>query len=336
MPHPDYAFRDISEYVRFGTASDRYATWRGQIYTSQWDDAVKMRTKKFGKNTFREETVPVASTEEYFEHFGIVELDFTFYNPLIKEDGEPSGSFFTVLQYAKHAPANARFLLKAPQLYSARKFYRGKWVGNDNYLNVQGMNERFVEPALELLDERLTGVLFQQEYTRKADAPSPDENIAELDAFFADVIQNTQFHLEIRSPHLHGDGYHDWLRSRGLGYVLSHSTWQKPLHTQWKQAGKAPSAANGETVVRLLTPLTKKYNEAYALTHPFDKAVPEIADSAGGQAMVQDSVALIQDAIDSHKTINMIANNRAWGNAPDLTKEIVERLRERDVIATPN
>ena len=50
----------------------------------------------------------------------------------------------------------------------------------------------------------------------------------------------------------------------------------------------------------------------------------EIADSAGDQAMVQDSVALIQSAI---------ANNRAWGNAPDLTREIVKRLKDREEFA---
>lgn len=61
----------------------------------------------------------------------------------------------------------------------------------------------------------------------------------------------------------------------------------------------------------MLTPLNKRYPGAFALTYPFDKPVPEIAESAEGQRMVEDTAALIQDAVQSHKTINVIANNRA-------------------------
>lgn len=83
---------------------------------------------------------------------------------------------------------------------------------------------------------------------------------------------------------------------------------------------------NGESVVRLLTPLKMRYKDAYALTHPFDKPVPEIAESEEGQAMIDDAAALIMDAISQHKTVNMVLNNRAYGNAPDLGPEIASRL----------
>ena len=90
--------------------------------------------------------------------------------------------------------------------------------------------------------------------------------------------------------------------------------------------GKRFTAVNGEAVVRLLTPLTLTYPQAYDLTQPFDKVVREIANSVEGQAMVNDAVALIEVALEHHKVVNMVLINRAYGNAPDIGREIASRL----------
>ena len=85
-----YDFRDLHPRLRFGTASDRYAGWIGQIYPEESASAVKSRTRRLGGRTFTERQLPVASVRHYFEHFDVLELDFTFYRPLLEEDGEPS------------------------------------------------------------------------------------------------------------------------------------------------------------------------------------------------------------------------------------------------------
>lgn len=326
-----YAFRGLFPFVRFGTASDRYAGWIGQIYPEHYAKAVKVRKRKLGAHTFEERTLPISSVRDYFEHFEVLELDFTFYRPLLDAEGRPTNNLFVLEQYADHAPPEARFLLKAPQTFFARKLRRsreGKVVYEENpsFLDAEGAAKQFLEPARSLLGERLAGVLFEQEYQRRAESPDPMENIAELDGFFRELPGDVQAHLELRSPHLLVPPYFDWLADRGLGFVFSHWTWLPPLREQWRRCGERFTAADGTVVARLLTPLRMPYAEAYALAYPFDRPVPELSETKQARDMVLDAVALALRAEAHGAVLHLIANNRAWGNAPALVQTIAIRL----------
>jgi uncharacterized protein YecE (DUF72 family) len=37
--------------------------------------------------------MPVDSVGEYFEHFPVLEIDFTFYRPLLDQDNDPTQNF---------------------------------------------------------------------------------------------------------------------------------------------------------------------------------------------------------------------------------------------------
>jgi len=326
-----YAFRGLLPYLRFGTASDRYAGWIGQIYPEHYAKAVKTRKRKLGGQTFEERTVPIASVGDYFEHFDVLELDFTFYRPLLDAEGRPTNNLFVLEQYADQAPADARFLLKAPQTFFARKLRRSRdgkvvYEKNPSFLDAGGVTRQFIEPARTLLGDRLSGLLFEQEYQRRAESPDPLENIAELDGFFRALPGDVQAHLELRSAHLLVPPYFDWLADRGLGFVFSHWTWLPPLREQWRLCGARFTAADGTAVARLLTPLRMPYAEAYALAYPFDRAVPALSETKQARDMVLDAVALALQAEARGAVLHLIANNRAWGNAPALAQAIAFRL----------
>lgn len=330
-----FLFRDLHPGVRFGSASDRYAGWIGQIYPRDLEDRVSSRRRKLGGKTYEERTVPVDSVEAYFEHFEVLEIDFTFYRSLIDPDGSPTTNFFALERYAECAPAHARFLLKAPQAYFARKIRRSSngrpsYVTNPDFLAVEAYLASFHRPAAEILGDRLSGILFEQEYQRVSDSPDPSANVAELDEFFSEFPAGVQPHLEIRSPHLLVPEYFDWLADRGLGFAFSHWTWLPPLRKQWRMCGERFTASNGEAVARLLTPLDMPYADAYALTHPFDKPVPEITESRQARNMVLDTTALALQAESAGNVLNVIANNRAWGNAPSLAREIALRILDEE------
>ena len=70
------------------------------------------------------------------------------------------------------------------------------------------------------------------------------------------------------------------------------------------------------------------YADAYAVAHPFDRVVPELTDAPGASTMIDEAVALCFKAMENETTIDLITNNRAWGNAPELAKEIARRLLE--------
>lgn len=325
-----YDVRRVHPRVRFGTASDRYAGWIGQIYPEdRYADAVTTRKRKLGGQQFDEGKVPVESVADYFEHFSVLEIDFTFYRPLLDADGEPaSSSFFPLQKYAEHAPEGAVFLLKAPQAYFARTLRRGgDFVDNPDFLDVEGYAERFHEPAQKLLGDRLGGVIFQQEYQRVGDSPSSEENVEALDEFFRQLpADGPQAHLELRSEHLLTEGYFDWLAERGLGHVFSHWTWLPPIREQWAKCGERFTAADDSAVCRLLTPRNTKYADAYAQAHPFDKPVPELSETGQARDMVLDATALVFQAEQQNALLNLVCNNRAWGNAPDLARTIAGRV----------
>mgnify|MGYP007038638275 FL=1 len=86
------------------------------------------------------------------------------------------------------------------------------------------------------------------------------------------------------------------------------------------------TAANGQVVARLLTPRDMKYAEAYATAHPFEAPVPELSETQQARDMVLDTTALAYRAEAQNALLNAIANNRAWGNAPDLTRTIAHRI----------
>ena len=83
-----------------GTASDRYAGWIGQIYSAgRYEKGVTRRSHKVGDKTFNEETLPVESVAEYFEHFPLLEIDYTFYRPLLKSGANPTQNFHVLKKY---------------------------------------------------------------------------------------------------------------------------------------------------------------------------------------------------------------------------------------------
>lgn len=331
-----YDFRSVHPNVRFGTASDRYAGWLGQIYPeARYADQISSRKRNLRGTTYEERTLPVASARDYFEHFGVLELDFTFYRPLHDDEGEPTNNLFVLAKYADHAPDDAAFLLKAPQMFFARTLRRSRdgktrYVDNPDFLDAEAYVAQFHEPALDLLGDRLAGILFQQEYQRVADSPHPDENVEALDAFFGRIPNAPQAHIELRSEHLLTDAYFDWLADRELGFIFSHWTWLPAIRRQWQMCGERFTAADDTVVARLLTPRNVKYAEAYAAAYPFDQPAPELADTEQAHDMVLDATALAYQAEAQNALLNLIANNRAWGNAPELARTIAHRILDEE------
>lgn len=284
---------------------------------------------------YKERLVPVHSTEHYFRHFGVVELDFIFYTPLLNADGKPTGSFKTLEEYTDHAPPEARFFLKAPQAFTARilrKSQGGKTTCEENptYLNVEGYVRQFYDPARELLGDRLAGLIFEQEYQRVGGSQPVKEFVGNLDRFFRSIPGDVQHHLEIRSPHLLKEPYFAWLETCGLGFVYSHWSFLPALREQWQLSGGRFTAADGNVVVRLLTPLEMRYDDAYESAFPFDKPAPGLSETGGAKRMVLDTTALVFQGMRHDVMVNVITNNRAWGSAPDLAQTVARRVLQEE------
>jgi len=64
--------------------------------------------------------------EEYFEHFPVLEIDFTFYRPILDQNGSPTQNYQVLKSYALHLQEGDRVILKVPQMITAQKINRGE------------------------------------------------------------------------------------------------------------------------------------------------------------------------------------------------------------------
>ncbi|MBF0495028.1 MAG: hypothetical protein HQK58_00405 [Deltaproteobacteria bacterium] len=118
-----FIFCDLNPGVSLGTASDRYAGWLGQIYSeARYQSQITSRTKKIGGQSLIERVLPISSAAEYFKHFSVLEVDFTFYGWLADLHDQPSPTFRTLNLYKEYLAPGDRLLLKVPQAVFARKF----------------------------------------------------------------------------------------------------------------------------------------------------------------------------------------------------------------------
>jgi len=320
----EYRFRDLHEGLLMGTASDRYAGWIGQIYSPEkYEGKITKRSATIGGKHFQELVLPIESVREYFEHFSVLELDFTFYRPLLEKDGTPTSNYFVLQNYRKNLVPGNRLILKAPQIVSARRLRRqGKFVENPDYLNPEIFVNQFYDPALDMADAFIDGIIFEQEYQAKGDRAAQDEFANGWDKFLADIPDDSRYHLEIRTASLLNKPFFKVLESQGVGQVLSHWTWLPSLMKQFRLNEGKVLNSGGDCVIRLMTPLRVNYQESYRRAFPFDKMVEGMMSSR----MIEETIEITRMVISHGDRVYLIINNRAGGNAPRIASEISERF----------
>lgn len=317
-----YKFRDLHPQVFFGTASDRYAGWLGQIYTpDNYEGRITRRGKNLEKHSYVEEVLPLDSVVEYFDHFPVLEIDFTFYRLLLDAQGRPTSNYQLLKNYKGYLEADDRLILKVPQALMARKIRQSKnYLPNADYLNPDIFVRQFYEPANDILGANLRGFIFEQEYQRKQDQKPVEQIANELDGFFRAIPADRRYHLEIRTPVYLEEPVFEVLAKHGLGQIFSHWTWLPPLKQQFEKSGGRILNSKKDCVIRLLTPIGRRYDETYARAYPFDKLV----DGLLQPKMVEETVNLVRSCLAQDALVYLIINNRAGGNAPMIARNVAE------------
>jgi hypothetical protein len=80
--------------------------------------------------------------------------------------------------------------------------------------------------------------------------------------------------------------------------------------------------SGSQSVIRLMTPLGMRYEDAYAKAYPFDRVVEGMLQPE----MLLGAVEIVKSAIEKGVRVNLIINNRAGGNAPMIAHIITEKL----------
>jgi uncharacterized protein YecE (DUF72 family) len=319
-----YCFRGLYPQILVGTASDRYAGWIGQIYSEElYKDRISGRTHKVGGKSFREKVLPVDSLREYFAHFPVLEIDYTFYQLLLDPNGSPTQSFRVLKNYLQHMTSGDSVILKVPQAVFAQKIRRdGHYVPNETYLNPGVFTRQFYVPASDLLGSHLTGLIFEQEYQRKDERLSPPKLARALAEFFGAIPEDQRYHVELRTESYLNAEMFTVFKEFGIGQVLSHWTWLPPLPTQFGKSGGCFFNSGRQAIIRLMTPLGTRYEDAYAQAFPFNQLVEGMLQPR----MIEDTAELMREGTRQKVTVNVIINNRAGGNAPRIAQLAAERF----------
>jgi len=319
-----FQFRGLRPDLSIGMASDRYAGWIGQVYSEgRYTKEMKPRTHKVGGKSFTEEVLPVESVEEYFEHFPILEIDYTFYRPLLDKGGKPTPNYFTLKQYRQYLRKDDQLILKVPQVIFARRIRQGgKFVENEAYLNPEIFTHQFYNPAIEILGPHLSGFIFEQEYQPKKERVEAEKMAESLDSFFKAVPKDRRYHIELRTEAYLSEPVFAVLDKHGVGLVYSHWTWLPPLSKQFSKTKGRFFNVEGDVMIRLITPLRMNYEDPYAKAFPFDRMV----DGMMNPEMIDDVIEIILVGIQQRKRMRLIVNNRAGGNAPMIARQTAKRL----------
>jgi len=320
----NFNFRDLHPDLFLGTASDRYAGWIGQIYSKEkYDQRISRRPKVIKGKTFSEETLPVDSLEEYFEHFSILEIDYTFYRLLTDDKGKPTQNYFLLKKYGSFLTDQDYLFLKVPQTITARKVHQGReFVTNETYLDPVIFTGRFYQPAVELLGPKIRGFVFEQEYHRQQERIPVPEMASSLDQFFNAIPQDDRYHLELRTESYLQEPVLEVMGKYGVGQILSHWTWLPPLEKQFQKSGERFLNSGGKALIRLMTPLGLRYEDAYEKAFPFDRMIEGMLQPR----MIVDTVRLMHTGLDRNIQMHIIINNRSGGNAPLIARQIAEQF----------
>ncbi len=300
-----------------GTASDRYIGWTGQIYHKDYGKGIHRRSKKVRDQTFEEHVLPVSSVAEYFEHFEVLEIDYTFYGLLLDRERKRTDIYKTLVSYSKYISYGNNLILKAPQVITAKMFFKEKnYIKNENYLNSHLFKDHFFDPCLEILGDNLLGIIFEQEYHPKDQRMSFDQVVSEWNLFFQEIPVFEGYHIEFRTYNYITTDLLNLLRKFGIGVVLSHWTWLPSLRKQFKDLNEEVYNKEGLQVIRLMTPRNVKYEDAYIKAFPFNELKEDLMDPR----MIDDTVYVTKRILSQGKRACVIINNRAGGNAPELAR----------------
>jgi hypothetical protein len=175
-----------------------------------------------------------------------------------------------------------------------------------------------------LLGPNLKGIIFEQEYQRLSERTGPVELATLLDRFFSAIPRDNKYHVELRTEAYLSKPVIDVLRKHGAGVILSHWTWLPALRMQFAKAGNRFITAGRQAVIRLMTPIGTRYEDAYAKAFPFDRLIEEMIQPG----MIPQTAGLMWEALSNNVELNIIINNRAAGNAPLLAQRIIGEFVE--------
>lgn len=193
-------------YLRIGTCSWKYDSWKGLVYDPD---------KMYG---------PYDYLLDYAKYFNTVEIDQWFWSLFPKGAKLPDSEM--VRSYADSVPDDFLFTVKVPNSITLTHYYAKQPAASKMYANRPNpyfldveLLKRFLD-TLEPMKDKLGPVMFQFEYLNKKKMSSKEVFLEQLKKFFERAPKGFDYAIETRNPNYLAEDLFDFLRKRGLGFVM--------------------------------------------------------------------------------------------------------------------
>jgi uncharacterized protein YecE (DUF72 family) len=187
---------------------------------------------------------------------------------------------------------------------------------NPGFLDPDAFARHVDDAVREAFDDRLGAYVVEIPPT--PDRPDETRFLAALERFLGHVRAPERLAIEVRDARLLGPRYRDLLAAAGASHVYVFWTRMPSLARQLELVPLGTHASR--TVVRLMLPHGRGYEQRRAELAPFDRLVdPQ-------PTMRDDVVRIAAEAGDLGLPTFIIANNKAEGSAPLTLIALAERL----------
>lgn len=224
----------LRPYLKIGTCSWKYPSWKGLIYDAD---------KPYRPDDF---------LADYAKKLTTVEVDQWFWSLFPGAVRLPD--IGTVKSYAESVPDDFLFSVKAPNALTLTHFYAKQPRGaaafagkpNEHFLSLD-LLRKFLK-TLEPLGTKLGPVMFQFEYLNKQKMPSAAEFMERFGAFIDKAPKGFSYALETRNPNYLSPALFEFLAARKIGFVYLDGYYMPPIGQVFEKF--APATASFQ-VVRL-------------------------------------------------------------------------------------
>lgn len=208
---------EIEPYIRIGTCSWKYSSWKGLLYEEQ--------------NQYR----PQDYLRDYAQSLNSVEVDQWFWSLFPGQVRLPDPR--TVKQYSEAVPERFVFTVKAPNALTLTHFYARQPPAYASFAGA--VNPHFLDAALlrNFLDrlapfgQKLGPVMFQFEYLNRIKMASKEAFFDRFRHFISAAPQGYQYAVEIRNPNYLSRAFFDFLEETGCGFVYLEGYYMPPIAT---------------------------------------------------------------------------------------------------------
>lgn len=292
----------VSSLVKFGTSTWAYEGWQGLVYH-----------KPYPKGRFKKDCLTEYTQYEYHGQplFRTAGLDATFYRPTTDNQ---------LAQYAKQLPPGFEMCSKVweeltiPQFPALERYGEKAGQPNPRFLDANLFKELVLPPYRQVFKDHTGPFIFEFQRT----GIEPTEFLPRLDRFLSELPKDFSYAVEVRNQRLLGSDYHSLLKAHGVAHVYNHWTYMPPLAEQHRRLGETFPAPF--VVLRLLTPLRLKYEQAVQMAEPYNRIVKSLPE------MRKDTLRLMREAVARERRAYVLVNNRAEGCAPLTVQALVETL----------